>query len=89
MATCPDVRYRNETAAYELALKAIELQGKANVTTLDTLAASQAAIGWFEDAVQSLELAEEMSSEEFTEQMEARKKLYEAKSAFLLKPIAR
>lgn len=85
-AACPDVFYRNEPAAYELALAAIELNdGKATAVTLDTLAAAQASNGWFEDAVQTMELAEQLSPEKFTKAMAERKKMYQAGNPYILK----
>ena len=82
LATCPDVRLRNEPQAYEFALMAISLDGRANAITIDTLAAAQAANGWYEDAVVSLSRIDQIDPAGNSDEIESRKKLYEAERPF-------
>jgi len=57
LATCPDDAVRNGTRAVELALRANRLTGGRQPMILRTLAATQAEIGQFEEALKTTDLA--------------------------------
>ena len=51
LATCPDAALRNGRRAVELAQRANQLSGSSNPAILATLAAAQAEVGHFSDAM--------------------------------------
>jgi tetratricopeptide (TPR) repeat protein len=57
LTTAPDVNFRDPHLAFELASQAIEAGNKPSAAMLDTLAAAQAALGQFSEAVQTAEQA--------------------------------
>ena len=57
LATCPDASLRNGTQAVELAGQANQLAGGSNPAVLATLAAAQAEIGHFSDALGTVQKA--------------------------------
>jgi tetratricopeptide (TPR) repeat protein len=57
MATCPDQRYRDADRAVSAAQKAIEMDGDKDYRYLDTLAASLASAGRFDEAKATAEKA--------------------------------
>ena len=61
LATCPDGEVRNPGVALERAQRAVELERKADATTLDTLAAAQASVGDFQSATQTIRRAIELA----------------------------
>jgi tetratricopeptide (TPR) repeat protein len=83
LATCPDANIRNGPKAVELAKKAIDLaEGKA-AGILDTLAAAQAEVGQFQEAVRLEEQA--LADKNFAQGNDAarrRLKLYQEKKAY-------
>ncbi len=83
LATCPDLKLRNEGAAYELAVQAIQLRGRANAQLLDTLAAAQAANGWYEEAAPNAFQIEMIDPAGFSSDVEKRVELYQARQAFV------
>lgn len=83
MATCPNLKLRNESGAYELAIEAIQLNGGADAILMDTLAAAQAANGWFEDAKSTLEQAKKLDPAGFDDQTARRLELYQAERPYV------
>jgi len=57
LATCPDASIRNGTRAVELAQRANQLSGGSNPAILATLAAAQAEVGHFPDAMTTAQKA--------------------------------
>jgi hypothetical protein len=62
LATAKEPRIRNGRRAYDLAMKACRLGKWKNAFTIDTLAASAAAAGNFQDAVKYQRLAIDLLS---------------------------
>ncbi len=60
MATCPEARYRAQAKALELAEKALAVAPAPTIRLLDVLAAAQANLGQFPQAVQNLEDARQL-----------------------------
>lgn len=83
MATSPDLKLRNESGAYELAIEAIKLNGQANARLMDTLAATQAANGWFADAEATLKQARELDPDGFNEGTARRLEMYQAERPYV------
>ena len=85
LATCPDKALRDGKRAVTMATKACELLQWKNYVALDSLAAAQAEVGLFEQAIQSqrqaLSMVNESDLREIAE-MKERLALYEARKAF-------
>lgn len=57
LATCPEAKYRDGSKAIEMAMKACELSGWSNPHYVRVLAAAQAEVGNFEEAIRRQEQA--------------------------------
>jgi Flp pilus assembly protein TadD len=86
LATCPEASLRNGADAVELADQANRLCGDTNSTVLDTLAAAQAEVGRFPEAVataqRALQLVCAQSDTARIRTLKARIELYQARSPF-------
>jgi tetratricopeptide (TPR) repeat protein len=84
LATCPDEKIRNGKRAVELATTLNKLSGEKNAEHLDTLAAAQAEVGNFEEAVrrQKQALALGPLPKDLQEVYQKRLKLYEDKKKY-------
>lgn len=78
LATAADAKYRNGKLAVESATKACELTSYEKADILDTLAASLAEAGQFEQAVERARQAVEKADASEKKAIEARLKLYES-----------
>jgi Flp pilus assembly protein TadD len=80
LATCPDARVRNGAEALALARRAVQLAGRQEPLTQNTLAAAYAEAGRFREAVQTaaqaLPLASAQKNNALTADLRARLKLY-------------
>ena len=80
LATHPDPDARNPEEAVRLAASAAKLTNNQNPAVLDTLAASYAAAGNFDEAIAAAEMALErmarIGNQELTEAVRARLELY-------------
>lgn len=87
LATDPDSQRRDPTRALSLAKRALELTGHPTASTLDTLAAAQAAANHFDQAaataMQAVELARERGAEDLAAAIERRRQGYENGEAHL------
>ena len=87
LATCPDAKVRNPPEAVKWAEKACELTKHKSPLLLDTLAASYAAAGRFDDArkwiVEAVKLAKEDGRTADATEFEQRQALYEANKPFV------
>jgi protein O-mannosyl-transferase len=86
LATSSETSQRNGPEAVDLARRAVELSGGREPSLLDTLAAALAEAGRWDEAVQTaqkaLKLAVELKKPAQAESIKARRRLYEAKTAF-------
>ena len=84
LATCPDARVRHGAEAVALARRAVQLAGRREPLTQNTLAAAYAEAGRFREAVQTataaLPLASAQKNTSLTADLRARLKLYAAGS---------
>jgi Flp pilus assembly protein TadD len=81
-ATCPDAKVRDGKKAVESATKAVELSGKKDPEFFDTLAASYAEVGNFDEAVKTSTKAIELAPPKDKAEYQARQELYKAKKPF-------
>jgi len=77
-ATAPDPDVRNGVRAKECATRACELSEWQEPSFLDTLAAANAELGEFDDAVKWMEKAMKLANVETLEDYQDRKDMYEA-----------
>lgn len=77
-ATCPEEAFRDGPAALADAKKACELTGHLNFRCLGTLAAANAELGNFEEAVKRQKQAIKIAPEEYRASFGERLKLYES-----------
>jgi protein O-mannosyl-transferase len=86
LATCPQASLRNGNQAVELAERANQLAGGADVDILDTLAAAYAEAGRFDDAIRSaqkaIELAQAAGQKDPVAQLNRELKLYQTGHPF-------
>jgi tetratricopeptide (TPR) repeat protein len=86
LTTDPHRSRRDPRLAYELASQAIQAVDAPTASMLDALAAAQAALGWFPDAIQSARqaLAKALASEEtaLADSIQGRLRLYEQGQPF-------
>ena len=83
LATCPDASLRDSAKAEELATKLVGLTKTEDWSYLDTLAASLAAAGKFDEAVKQQTRAAELAPEEKRAVCTARKELYQQQKPYL------
>ena len=88
LATCPDAAVRNGAEASALAERAVRLSGGEDAESLDALAAAQAELGRFADAVRTgrraLTLARAEKRDALSRDLTARIALYESGKPFRL-----
>ena len=86
LATCPEASLRNGEEAAQLSLRAAQLSGGKHPQILDTVAAAYAESGQFEKAVETakeaLRLLAVQNNPSLAEGIQARLKLYEARTAY-------
>lgn len=86
LATQPDVSDTQRSLAVELAEKAGKRTGMSNPQILDTLAATYASAGKYEEAVatahQAIERAKQSGSKELVEQLQSRLALYQQRQPY-------
>jgi tetratricopeptide (TPR) repeat protein len=87
LATCPDGEVRNPGVALERAQKAVELERKADATTLDTLAAAQASVGDFQSATQSIRRAIELAPPSERNVYQDRMQMYRQSKPYRIEPL--
>ncbi len=87
-ATCPDAEYRDGKAAVELARKACEMTDWDVDYHLDTLAASCAETGDFEEAVRWQTKAMELAPEDQKADYQSRLDLYKSDKSYCSVPIS-
>ena len=85
-ATCPQPQLRNGAEAVKLAERACHLSGDKEPITFDVLAAAYAEAGLFPEAVRTarkaLVVAKQQHRETLAENVEARMRLYQAKTPY-------
>jgi superkiller protein 3 len=86
LATCPQRSVRNGPEALELAERAVQLSAGQDPEALDTLAAADAEVGRFAEALKTtrraLDLARQQEMQPLAETLKARIALYEAKTPY-------
>ena len=86
LATCPQTSVRNGPEALELAERAVQLSAGQDPEALDTLAAADAEVGRFAEALKTtrraLDLARQQDMQPLAETLKARIALYEAKTPY-------
>jgi tetratricopeptide (TPR) repeat protein len=87
LATCPDASVRNAALAVERAEAAIQLEGRDDTLSLDTLAAAQASSGDFATAVETLTRAIAIAPDNEREVYHERLSLYQDRRAFRIAPL--
>ncbi|MEX2091202.1 MAG: tetratricopeptide repeat protein [Pirellulales bacterium] len=87
LATCPDGEVRNPGVALERAQMAVELERKADATTLDTLAAAQASVGDFQSATQTIRRAIELAPPSERSAYQDRMQMYRQSKPFRIEPL--
>jgi tetratricopeptide (TPR) repeat protein len=83
LATCPDASLRDPAKAEELAKKLVELSKTEDWSYLDTLAASLAASGKFEEALKQQTRAAELAPADKRAVCLARKELYQQQKPYV------
>ncbi len=87
LATCPDGEVRNPGVALERAELAMQLERKADATTLDTLAAAQASVGDFPAATQTIRRAIELASPSERSVYQDRMQMYRQSQPYRIAPL--
>jgi tetratricopeptide (TPR) repeat protein len=87
LATCPDKAIRNPALAIERANKSIELSGKWDAMSFDTLAAAQASAGDFATAVKTMRRAVEMAEADERDVYEDRLAMYSHAKPYRIAPV--
>jgi tetratricopeptide (TPR) repeat protein len=87
LATCPDKAIRNPALAMERANKSIELSGKWDAMSFDTLAAAQASAGDFATAVKTMRRAIEMSETDERDVYQDRLAMYSHAKPYRIAPV--
>jgi tetratricopeptide (TPR) repeat protein len=88
LATCPDAAVHNPQLAIERAETALRLQKKADTSTLDTLAAAQAASGDFQNATRTISRAIELAPPSERSVYQDRMQLYRNSQPYQIAPLA-
>jgi tetratricopeptide (TPR) repeat protein len=87
LATCPDKAIRNPALAIERANKSIELSGKWDAMSFDTLAAAQASAGDFATAVKTMRRAIEMAEADERDVYQDRLAMYSHAKPYRIAPV--
>jgi tetratricopeptide (TPR) repeat protein len=87
LATCPDETVRNPAMAIERAKTSIELSGRKDPVSFDTLAAAQAAAGDFETAIQTVRQAIDLAAPDERDVYQNRLLMYEHARPYLIAPV--
>jgi tetratricopeptide (TPR) repeat protein len=87
LATCPDKALRNPALAIERANKSIELSGKWDAMSFDTLAAAQASAGDFATAVKTMRRAVEMAEPDERDVYQDRLAMYSHAKPYRIAPV--
>ena len=88
LATCPDESVRNPDLALHRAQLATQLDHKADVVTLDTLAAAQASTGDFEAAMQTVRQAIDLAPPSERSVYQDRLQMYRRSTPYRIAPLA-
>jgi tetratricopeptide (TPR) repeat protein len=89
LATCPDSALRNPELAVERANQAIELGGEKDAISFDSLAAAQAAAGNFDEAMESIHKAIELSPVDERDAYRDRLLMYQQAKPYRIAPVDR
>jgi tetratricopeptide (TPR) repeat protein len=87
LATCPEESVRNPDLALRRAQLAMQLDHKADVVTLDTLAAAQASTGDFEAAMQTVRHAIDLAPPSERSVYQDRLQMYRHSTPFRIAPL--
>ena len=87
LATCPDSSVRDARLAVERAELAIQLDGKDDAVSFDTLAAAQASAGDFSAAMQTLRQAIEIAPDNERDAYQDRLMLYQRAKPYRIAPV--
>jgi tetratricopeptide (TPR) repeat protein len=87
LATCPDDSVRDPQLAIERARMAIELSGKEDAVSFDTLAAAQASAGDFTAAAQNARQAIDLAPDNEREVYQDRLSLYQHAKPYRIAPL--
>ena len=87
LATCPDSAVRNPKLAIERAQASMELSGKKDAVSFDTLAAAQASAGDFTAASQTVRQAMELASPAERDIYQDRLSMYQHSKPYLIAPV--
>lgn len=83
LATCPDPRVRNPKSAREAVDRLLESGVERNVQLWDTMAAADAAMGDFPNAIDSIERAIQLADDDELADLEFRAELYRTNRAYI------
>lgn len=87
LATCPEDDVRDPAGAMEFALKAIDLDRRENIVSLDTLAAAQANSGDFAAAITTMDRVLAMAPKKELSTYKYRQELYTDSKPFRIQPV--
>jgi tetratricopeptide (TPR) repeat protein len=87
LATCPDQSIRNPKLALDRAQRAIELEGRNDALSLDTLAAAEASAGDFTAAMKTMRQALQIAPAEEREVYQDRLQLYQRARPYRIAPV--
>jgi hypothetical protein len=87
LATCPDSSVRDPELAIQRAQIAMELSGKKDAVSFDTLAAAQASAGDFDAARKSVRQAMELASADEREVYRDRLAMYQHAKPYRISPL--
>jgi tetratricopeptide (TPR) repeat protein len=87
LATCPEESVRNPDLALRRAQLAMQLDHKADVVTLDTLAAAQASTGDFEAAMQTVRHAIDLAPPSERSVYQDRLQMYRHSTPYRIAPL--
>lgn len=87
LATCPDKTVAHPQLAVERAQVAIELSGKEDAVSFDTLAAAQASAGDFQSASESVQQAIELAGPDERDVYRDRLRLYQQAQPYRIAPL--
>lgn len=82
LATCRDSKFRNGQRAFELAKQACKRTNDKDWSFLDTLAAAQAEVGLFDEAVKTQKMSLAIAPDAQQADLQVRLKMYQAKEPY-------